>query len=569
MENELLAIVSVLLLLSAVVGAQPGKFTFLQEASSSASSNEEYDYIVVGGGTAGCPLAATLSEKFKVLLLERGGVPYGNPDIERIEMFVHNLVWTNATSPAQAFISEDGVINRRPRVLGGGTCLNAGFYTRASQEFIQKAGWDEKLVDESYSWVENVVAFAPELKQWQSAVRRGLLEVGILPDNGVTYDHLIGTKTGGSIFDSNGHRHTAADLLKYANPSSIKVMLHATTNKILFTDSSLTLRLSADSERPRAYGVVYTDTSGMEHRAVLNSNPRSEVILSAGALGSPQLLMLSGIGPEEHLKAFKIPVVMNAPNVGQGMADNPMNAIFVPSPKPLEVSLVEVVGITSFGSFIESASPALGITMISSVPPPLRTPSFIQAVQNQLQEMSSYLPRTGVLMEKVDGPVSSGYLKLRNTDPHDNPAVRFNYFSDPQDLNKCVQGIQLIERVIGSSSMTSFTYVNPEEIPEPMLKFVSLLGNLLPLDTSNRIAMETFCRATVTTIWHYHGGCQVGRVVDDSHRVIGVNNLRVIDGSTFLSSPGTNPQATVMMMGRQVYGCEYPQGTWIKLLISI
>lgn len=96
-----------------------------------------YDYIVIGGGTAGCPLAATLSQNYSVLLLERGGSPYGNPNISDLAAFGAALSDTSPTSPAQRFISEDGVINSRARVLGGGSCLNAGFYTRASPQYVR------------------------------------------------------------------------------------------------------------------------------------------------------------------------------------------------------------------------------------------------------------------------------------------------------------------------------------------------------------------------------------------------------------------------------------------------
>jgi choline dehydrogenase len=99
---------------------------------------------------------------------------------------------------------------------------------------FSQVGWDGRLVNESYQWVERVVAFEPPMRQWQSAVRDGLVEVGILPYNGFTYDHMYGTKIGGSIFDEDGHRHTAADLLEYANPSGLRVLLHAPVHKILF-----------------------------------------------------------------------------------------------------------------------------------------------------------------------------------------------------------------------------------------------------------------------------------------------------------------------------------------------
>lgn len=101
--------------------------------------------------------------------------------------------------------------------------------------------------------------------------------------------------------------------------------------------------------------MAFRDSEGIRHTAYLNNGPHNEIIISSGALGSPQLLMLSGVGPEEHLLAHNITVVLDQPMVGQGMSDNPMNSIFIPSPNPLEVSLIEVVGITSFGSYIEAA----------------------------------------------------------------------------------------------------------------------------------------------------------------------------------------------------------------------
>lgn len=194
-----------------------------------------YDYIVVGGGTAGCPLAATLSRGSKVLVLERGGSPYGNRNISNLAHFADTLADDSPGSPAQRFVSEDGVLNARARVLGGGSCLNAGFYSRASPAYARAAGWDGARANASYAWVERAVAHEPPVRRWQRALRDGLLEAGVGPDNGFTYDHLYGTKVGGTIFDRHGNRRTAADLLQYAHPPGITVLLRATVSRILFT----------------------------------------------------------------------------------------------------------------------------------------------------------------------------------------------------------------------------------------------------------------------------------------------------------------------------------------------
>lgn len=535
---------------------QPGGgYSFLQEATG-APPVSFYDYIIIGGGTAGCPLASTLSRHYNVLLLERGGSPYGNPNITLLSAFGAALSDLSDSSPSQRFISEDGVISARARVLGGGSCLNAGFYTRAASSYVKAARWDERLVNQSYKWVEDVVAFRPPVKQWQSAVKDGLEEIGVLPDNGFTYDHLNGTKIGGTIFDPQGHRHTAADLLQFANPKRLTVLLHASVHRILFINKGF--------GKPKAHGVVFTDSNGVRHKAYLRVGSMNEIIVSAGALGSPQILMLSGVGPSAQLRAHNIKVVLDQPNVGQGMSDNPMNAIYVPSPVPVEVSLIQVVGITPFGTYIEAASgenfggssstrdfgmfsPKIG--QLSTVPPKQRTP---EAISKAVEAMSALEPlafQGGFILEKIEGPLSRGHLELITLNPNDNPRVTFNYFKEPEDLQRCAQGIRLIEKIIDSKSFSNFKYIGTS-VQTLMNLTASAPVNLLPRHANTSTSPEQFCKDTVMTIWHYHGGCQVGKVVDWDYRVLGIDRLRVVDGSTFTFTPGTNPQATVMMLGR-------------------
>ncbi|KAH6783875.1 Glucose-methanol-choline oxidoreductase family protein [Perilla frutescens var. hirtella] len=328
----------------------PAPYNSFAKNATSAPATGYFDYIIIGGGTAGCPLAATLSASAKVLLLERGGLPYNNPNVTSETGFMNLLQDTSGTSAAQMFTSTDGVYNHRARILGGGSAINAGFYTHASSEYVRNVGWDPVLVNESYEWVERKVVFRPRLMQWQTAVRDGLLAAGVLPYNGFTYEHLNGTKIGGSIFDGNGIRHSSADLLEYADPANITVYLYATVHQILFTTSS-------PGQRSKAEGIMFKDRNGKSYWAYLNSGSgKNEIIVSAGAMGSPQLLMLSGIGPGQKLRELGINVVLEQASVGQGMSDNPMNGLFIRSREAeLETSLVQVVGISSnIGTYIEA-----------------------------------------------------------------------------------------------------------------------------------------------------------------------------------------------------------------------
>ncbi|KAF9615112.1 hypothetical protein IFM89_021683 [Coptis chinensis] len=517
---------------------------------------KKYDYIIVGGGTAGCPLAATLSQNFSVLLLERGGVPFDNRNVSHMENFHLSLADISSRSASQAFISTDGVINARARVLGGGSSINAGFYTRASPSFVKRAGWDGELVNQSYPWVEKQIVKLPKLAPWQDAVRKGLLEVGISPFNGFSYDHMYGTKVGGSIFDHNGTRHTAAELLHSANPHNIHVLIRATVHRIVFDTAG---------KVPKAVKVVFTDEKGQKHEAHLSNDKQSEVILSSGAIGTPQLLLLSGIGPVNDLKMKNIPVVLENNYVGKEMADNPMNTIFIPTKEPVKQSLIETVGITKLGVFIEASSGfgqsgdsiqcnhgimSAEFGQLSTIPPKQRTMEAIQAYREKKPDLPYELFRGGFILGKIARPLSTGELRLDNTNINDNPKVTFNYFSHPYDLQRCVEGVRLMEKVVRSKHFAEFS--NDDALTMNMILNMSVKANvnLIPKHTDNTKSLQQFCKDTVITIWHYHGGCHVGKVVDKKYRVLGVDRLRVVDGSVYNESPGTNPQATVMMMGR-------------------
>ncbi|XVF60336.1 hypothetical protein PTKIN_Ptkin08bG0036900 [Pterospermum kingtungense] len=241
---------------------------------------------------------------------------------------------------------------------------------------------------------------------------------------------------------------------------------------------------------------------------------------------------------------------MDQPMVGQGMADNPLNGLFIPSPLPVELSLVSFVGITRFGNYIEAVS---GLNLAPSWVQLLS--KYLVTILNQTEAMvniASFLGarlQGGIIIEKVKGPISTGYIELQSLNPNDTPKVRFNYFKASEDLKKCVQGMESIMNIVNSKSFSKFRYRTMST--QDLLNLVAMLPlNLRPRHLNTRISLEQFCIDTVMIIWHYHGGCQVGKVVDQDYRVLGVDGVRVIDATTFNFSPGTNPQATIMMLGR-------------------
>ncbi|XP_008451997.1 (R)-mandelonitrile lyase 1-like isoform X2 [Cucumis melo] len=486
-------------------------------------AKEKYDYIIIGGGTAGCPLATTLSSKFSVLLLERGSDPNKYPYVLN-EQGLSKAFGTedDGKTPFQRFVSEDGVENIRGRVLGGGSMVNIGFYSRGHKEFFESAGvdWDMELVEKAYEWVEETVVSQPILKDWQAAFRSALLEGGIVPDNGFDLRHLVGTKTGGSIFDNKGNRHGAVELLNKANPKNLKVAIEVTVQRILFSDLS-------------AKGVSYLDSTGKLHTAFIHK--KGEIVLSAGAIGSPQLLLLSGIGPKSHLSSLKLPVVLHQPYVGKSMSDNPRFGASMVVQFQVVPTAAKVVGILQDNIYFQSLAG----------PSPFLVPPTFSLLPSQPTSINLTLANFVGKFSEVN---SKGSLKLNSSiDVKKSPIVQFNYYSHPGDLARCVKSVRKLGDVFKTPTMEK---IKTQDL-EGNKRFM-FLGLPLPENLWNDSAVEEYCKKTVATYWHYHGGCLVGKVVDGNYKVIGIENLRVVDGSTFSVSPGTNPMATLMMLGRYV-----------------
>ncbi|EXB94933.1 (R)-mandelonitrile lyase 1 [Morus notabilis] len=249
---------------------------------------------------------------------------------------------------------------------------------------------------------------------------------------------------------------------------------------------------------PSAIGVIYTDSNEKSHRVFVRRN--GEVILSAGAIGSPQLLLLSGVGPYSYLSSLHIPIVQSQSNVGKFMFDNPRNAVTLKSPFPVEISPVQTVGITNN--------------------------YYIQGVSSLENSSSLANWSVGTIAEKVPGPLSRGSLRLNSSiGVRVSPCVRFNYFANPVDLSKYVSGMRKIGEMLNTKTMDQFKFEDSNGARS---------GSLLSKHSGDDTSLSR----------------RVGKVVNGNFRVKGIDSLRVVDGSTFTTTPGTNPQATVMMLGR-------------------
>eukprot|EP01018_Ginkgo_biloba_P038427 Gb_30268 [translate_table: standard] len=246
----------------------------------------------------------------------------------------------------------------------------------------------------------------------------------------------------------------------------------------------------------------------------LGSNPFS------GSHRQPPGPSLKWNRPTRPSKGFQHSSALGSAPLGQGIVDNPALDVSLVSSLPMETSLGKVVGIADHSqNYIESRT-------------------FVEDIIFHDIELAIRIYR-GIFVQKVANPLSKGWLRLRTIDPRDNPSVRFNYFSHSLDLQTCVQGLRIIAKLFESNSFESSGL--------PALHFI---GRPLPDNKSDDTAMAQFCRDELRTMWHYHGGCNIGSVIDQKYKVMGTEGLRVVDASTFKDSPGTNPQATIMMLGR-------------------
>lgn len=277
-----------------------------------------------------------------------------------------------------------------------------------------------------------------------------------------------------------------------------------------------------------AIGVIYTDSDGNSHQAFVRGN--GEVIVSAGTIGTPQLLLLSGVGPESYLSSLNITVVQPNPYVGQFVYDNPRNFINILPPNPIEASVVTVLGIRS--DYYQVSLSSL----------PFSTPPF------SLFPTSYPLPNSTFahIVSQVPGPLSYGSVTLKSSsNVKIAPNVRFNYFSNPTDLALCVRGMKRLGEVLRTEELRPYKARNVTGI-----EGFNYLGVPLPKNQNDDKALARFCRDNVASYWHYHGGSLVGKVLDGNFRVIGIKALRVVDGSTIPYEPCSHPQGYIMMLGR-------------------
>ncbi|XP_065309579.1 glucose dehydrogenase [FAD, quinone]-like [Dermacentor albipictus] len=565
---------------------------------------QEYDYIIVGAGSAGCVLANRLSAdpQAKVLLLEAGGWEGELADIPLIAASVQGsaLDWNYTTRPQEAACF--GMHERRskwPRgkVLGGSSVLNYMLYVRGSPHDYDR--WRDHHGCDGWGWQELRPYFLRSEHNWDpdiasnghhgtdgplsvmrapyhTPVAEAFVEAGRqmgYPAGGdINGDKLAGfTIPQGTVWQGRRHSTRRAFLDPILHRQNLHIGVYCHVTKVLVKDGM-------------AYGVTF-DRYTVPHRALA----RREVILAAGAIGSPQLLLLSGIGPAVHLNEVGVPLVRDLPGVGANLQDHifPGGLNFLLE-KPVSVLQSRTFTLRELTHYLATRSGPLtllggveGLGFVSTRYASMEWPDieihmasgspvsddgdtfrFAHGLSNETWE-STFLPYLGresmSLYPVILRPQSRGRLRLLSRDPYDAPDIDPRYLTHPRDINTMVDAMKLCLRLAGMPALRHLG-TRVWEKPLPGCELYPFLGDEY---------LACVARSYTSTLYHPACTCRMGRVndsrtvVDSELRVKGIDHLRVVDASIMPTLVSGNTNAPVIMIAEKA--SDIIQEHWQKI----
>ncbi|KAF1812895.1 putative glucose-methanol-choline oxidoreductase [Eremomyces bilateralis CBS 781.70] len=567
-----------------------------------------FDYVVVGGGTSGLTIAARLAEEYSVAVIEAGGIYQVDngvgstiPGLVGIQFLgsdpadTHPAIdWGFVTVP-QKPLKDRRVHYARGKTLGGSSARNFMAYTRPSKGAMQT--WANEVGDKSYTW-ENTLPFfkrsvsvtKPDLTKrfpnasveedyssydnsqngplhitwpaWASPFaswfKKAAFAIGMDGTSGFTNGKLLGSSWFVATINPKTmeRESSATSFLKYATDTTgLLVYKQTLAKKILFNEE-------------KAANAVVVETLGLRYTL----SATKEVILSAGAVQSPQLLMVSGVGPKKVLEGLNIPVIANLPGVGQNLEDHPLScsvrrvnlitasrmlndpeyAMKVQNDYVHHESgpLTSPAGVIAFEKFPSSVRKTLSKSALDKLKSfPADWPDLEYAVldasmgynRNYLTEDPMDGSNYASVCVSIQTAFSRGSVSISSTDIADPPVLDVGWLSDPVDVELQIAALRRTRQVW--EAMSEIT-IGSEYLPGPNV-------------TSDAEILD-FLVDSLTWFFHASATCKMGKpsdkmaVVDTKARVFGVKNLRVVDASAFPFLPPGHPQSVCYMLAEKI-----------------
>jgi choline dehydrogenase len=512
-----------------------------------------YDYIIVGAGSAGCVLANRLTEdpKTKVLLLEAGGQDTPKEihmPVAFSKLFKGPCDWSYYTEP-QEQLGDRRLYWPRGKVLGGCSSMNAMIYIRGHRSDYDRwrdlgnPGWGYSDALEYFKKSEDQENGPSEYHGAGGPLRvsnlrsPNVLSQAFVESAGQTGfpcnpDFNGAMQEGFGLYQvtqRNGQRHSTA--AAFLNPVKQRPNLTVRTGVQVF---------DILFEGRRAALVSFQHGSGSAQERA-----EREIILCGGAIGSPQLLMLAGIGPADHLRSLDIPILCELPGVGANLQDHPAVPVAFECNQPVSLASAETITnllrYLSFktGPLTSNVGEAGGFVKTS---PSLDAPDLQYHfapgyfIEHGFQTIREHAFTFGPTLVQ---PHSRGRLALRSSNPLDAPFIHANYFADSRDMQRMLEGVKLARSIAGTGPLSR--YAKRELLPGP--------------NTKDDAALRAHIAKYAETLYHPVGTCKMGNdpaaVVDSELRVRGVEGLRVVDASVMPTIPGGNTNAPTIMIAEK------------------